>query len=175
MIIKNFRKERKIPVMYNKKEIKKKQRERGVTLVALIVYVILSFITIALLYKLTSTVNANFVKINSNSISSEDFNKFNVNFVSDVKKNDNANITSDSSGNVKILFNVTNTSYLYVSNEKAIYRNKVKIAKNISYFTAEVTTINNKKVVKVRIAAGTSEKADEAEFGKTINYVLKYW
>lgn len=172
----NFRKERIKAVMYKKNLKKKQKKEQGVTLVALVLYIILSFTTIVILFNLTNIVNANYVKINSNSISSEDFNKFNVNFVADIKKNENASVEDNNdSGNVKIVLNPSSTIYQYISEEKAIYRNKVKIAKNISYFTAATTTLNHKKVVKVKIATGTSKNIDEAEFGKTINYVLKYW
>ncbi|MBR3325159.1 MAG: hypothetical protein IKG14_03850 [Clostridia bacterium] len=107
--------------------------------------------------------------INSESYSSEEFNKFNLNFIKDVKSNTDANVSSNGDMVKIILENGVN--YTYVLNEKAIYRDKTKIAEKINVFSAQKTTINGKTVLKIRIGTGK----ENTDFGKTINYVLKYW
>ena len=62
-------------------------------------------------------------------------------------------------------------NFTYVQSEKSIYRDKVKIAEKITDFSAQKDTINKKDVIKITIGTGK----EEADFGKTINYVLKYW
>lgn len=118
---------------------------------------------------MSSYIFGNLDNINSGTYSSEEFNKFNLSFIQEVKNNGDANIMSEN-GNVRIVFE-NGVNFNYVKNEKSIYRNKVKIAEKIVTFSAEDTTINNKNVLKVIIGTGK----DEADFGKTINYVLKYW
>ena len=99
----------------------------------------------------------------------EEFNKFNLNFIKDVKSNTDANVSSNGDMVKIILENGVN--YTYVLNEKAIYRDKTKIAEKINVFSAQKTTINGKTVLKIRIGTGK----ENTDFGKTINYVLKYW
>ena len=143
--------------------------EKGITLVSLIIYILMFSMIIGLLAGFSSYIYGNLDQINSDSFSSEEFNKFNVNFIKDVKNNRNANINI-SGNNKKIIF-ADGTNYDYISSEKSIYRNKVKIAVNIFDFSVTKEQINNKNVLKVIIGTGKNEN----DFGKTINYVLKYW
>ena len=147
--------------------------EKGITIVALSINVIMFTAIIVLLANLTNYVYPNLININSDSISSEEFVKFNTKFVSDIKESSNALVTTttDPTGYKIILSN--GIRYTYVEAEKAIYRDDKKIAINISSFSAEKTTENNKDIVKIRI--GTGKDKNNVDFGKTIKYVLKYW
>ena len=145
------------------------KNEHGITLISLIVYILVFSLIIGILASMSSYIFGNLDNINSGTYSSEEFNKFNLSFIQEVKNNSGANIMSEN-GNVRIVFE-NGVNFNYVKNEKSIYRNKVKIAEKIVTFSAEDTTINNKNVLKVIIGTGK----DEADFGKTINYVLKYW
>lgn len=145
------------------------KNEKGITLFSLIIYVLLFSIILGCLVTLSSYIYGNLDKVNSESYSSEEFNKFNVNFIKDVKNNNDANVSSDSN-NTLIVFQ-DGVNYNYISSEKAIYRNKVKIADKIIGFTAENKTINNKSVIQISITTGKNERG----FAKTINYVYKYW
>ena len=64
----------------------------------------------------------------------------------------------------------------YIYNDNAIYRDKVKIATNVTVFDAEKKTIiiNNveKEIVSIKIEIGNSA---ETVFSKSIDYTLKYW
>ena len=58
-----------------------KKNEKGITLIGLILYVLVFTSVLALLVNLTNYIYGNLNKVNNESISSEEFNKFNVNFV----------------------------------------------------------------------------------------------
>ena len=149
------------------------KNEKGITLAALVIYVIIFSITIALLASLSSYIFDNLGSISSEQISSEEFNKFNTYFVSDVKQSKNVNITTESG---KVVIKLESGSvYTYNKSEKAIYKNKEKIARNIVSFTAEKKEDETykKDVIEVNIKTGKDES--KPVFEKTIKYVLKYW
>ncbi len=148
-----------------------KKNEKGITLTSLILYVLIITAALALLANLSQYITRNLKKIDNNSISSEEFNKFNSNFVKDIKESNSVVITSTGQNYTIVLSNGAN--YNYYKKDKSIYKNYHKIAQNICFFTAEQKVINNKKVVKVKIGTGKNE--NNPVFGKTINYVLKYW
>ena len=150
------------------------KKESGITLVTLIVYLMIVSAILVALANLSSHVYKNIGKLGSENLSAEEFNKFNVNFVKSVKANKKATITNNNQ-NVTIEFD-DGTTYNYINGENSIYKNKIKIAKNINYFTADVQNINNKNVIQVQIGTGKKDTAvGNNDFGKTINYVLKYW
>lgn len=150
------------------------KKESGITLVTLIVYLMIVSAILAALTNLSSHVYKNIGKLGSENLSAEEFNKFNVNFIKSVKSNKKATVTNNNQ-NVTIVFD-DGTTYNYINGENSIYKNKIKIAKNINYFTADVQNINNKNVIQVQIGTGEKDTAvGNNDFGKTINYVLKYW
>ena len=150
------------------------KKESGITLVTLIVYLMIVSAILAALTNLSSHVYKNIGKLGSENLSAEEFNKFNVNFIKSVKSNKKATVTNNNQ-NVTIEFG-DGTTYNYINGENSIYKNKIKIAKNINYFTADVQNINNKNVIQVQIGTGKKDTAvGNNDFGKTINYVLKYW
>ena len=150
------------------------KKESGITLVTLIVYLMIVSAILAALTNLSSHVYKNIGKLGSENLSAEEFNKFNVNFIKSVKSNKKATVTNNNQ-NVTIVFD-DGTTYNYINGEYSIYKNKIKIAKNINYFTADVQNINNKNVIQVQIGTGKKDTAvGNNDFGKTINYVLKYW
>ena len=150
------------------------KKESGITLVTLIVYLMIVSAILAALTNLSSHVYKNIGKLGSENLSAEEFNKFNVNFIKSVKSNKKATVTNNNR-NVTIVFD-DGTTYNYINGENSIYKNKIKIAKNINYFTADVQNINNKNVIQVQIDTRKKDTAVENnDFGKTINYVLKYW
>lgn len=149
--------------------IKIMKSEKGITLASLLVYVLMFSTILGFLTTMTNYIYGNLENINSESISAEEFNKFNVNFIKDVKNNKDANISLNDE-NISIVFQ-DSVNYNYISSEKAIYRNKVKIADKIIGFSAENIIINNKSVIKISIITGKQNNV----FDKTINYAYKYW
>ena len=61
---------------------------------------------------------------------------------------------------------------MYVKSESAIYRGKVKIAKNIKKLTAEPMLVNQKNAVNIMIETGDNSSDT---FKVSIKYILKYW
>lgn len=143
--------------------------QKGVTLVALVIYIIVFTIVISILAVVSSFFfsNINFVKDQANY--APEFNKFNMFFIQDVKNNKNVTVSGN---NIKF---EDGTEYIFNLDQKAIYRNGKAIAKNIqaAVFSTSTETIRNttKNIINVNIAIGNAG----ALFTKNIDYVLKYW
>lgn len=148
------------------------KNEKGITLQALVLYVIMFSVTIALLASLSSYIFGNLDNISEAQASSEEFNKFNINIIEDVKSSKVAQANQDSSGNVIIALE-NGATYTYKADEKSIYKGKVKIARNIVEFSAKSGVENNKNIIEVTVSTG--KNASNIVFSKTIKYVLKYW
>lgn len=152
--------------------------EKGITLTSLVIYIVIMTAVMALLGSLSNFFYQNLKKIDSSSISSEEFNKFNTYFVKDVKNSKTA-IVQNNGQDINIIFE-NGSKYTYVKNEKAIYKGAVKIARNIVKFNANITEFNedvdeNEKKTIIDIEIGTGTNAKKINFNKNIKYVLKYW
>ncbi len=148
------------------------KNEKGITLTALIIYVLIFSATLALLASLTNYLYPRLGNIDSNSISPIEFNQFNYNFVSDIKQSTTAVVQNAENGNVKIILS-NGANYTYVKDEMSLYKNKNKISNKIVQFSGELENINGKNILKITIATG--KDSNNITFGKTIKYVLKYW
>lgn len=149
--------------------------EKGITLTALIIYVLVFTATLGLLANLSNFVYSNLSKINTNSVSSEEFNKFNSYFVQDIKECKQGTATTiEQNGEKTVEIVLSNGSkYTYKQSENAIYRGNVKIARTIAEFEADNFEENGKKIIRIKISTGTNK--EKPNFGKTIKYVLRYW
>lgn len=141
--------------------------EKGITLITLIIYMIAMLIILSILALVTANFNMNSNYITEKGKYIAEFNKFNMIFISDCKKNRNTTNVSDS----EILFE-DGTTYKFLGNE--IYRNEQKICNeiNICKFAKTQTNVNNctKNIIRVSIQIGGTEV-----FATTTEYVLKYW
>lgn len=146
------------------------KKERGITLISLIIYIIVMCMAIAILSIISNFFysNTDYIKENSQYVS--EYNKFNMYFIEDVKNNkDTYQVTNN-----KIIFE-DGTVYTYKADtDNSIYRNKVKICKNIAYckFSKSETVTNNttKNIIQVHMIIKGSKL-----FETTNEYVLKYW
>lgn len=143
---------------------------RGVTLTILIIYILALVIVIGILTSISNNFYSNKDYIMENGKYISEFNKFNMHFVEDVKNN--SNIYSISKN--EIIF-ADGTIYTFLSEpDNAIYRNKVKICKNVKYceFTQKEEEVNNIKkiIINVKMVNDATEM-----FETTTNYVLRYW
>ena len=133
--------------------------EKGITLAILAIYVVFFSVLISLLTALSSYIYNNIGYVNDNSVDVSEFNKFNRYFIEDVKTNTQAEVkeTTNSEGKniVQITFEDGDT-YRYVAEEKSMYKNRQKIAKDIQNFEAEqlTNTEYNKKYINVNIVIG---------------------
>ena len=144
--------------------------EKGITLTSLVVYVVVATVVISIMAVISSFFFSNMTLINGQEQYALEFNKFNMFFINDVKNNKNAQIDTG-----RVVFE-DGTIYEYRASEKAIYRNNIKIAKEIEEIgfiesTYQVpNTQTTKNLVNVKMTIGKDNK-----FSKTIEYVFKYW
>ena len=148
--------------------------EKGITLIVLSIYIIVFSIIIVLLANLSNYIYSNMENINDSSVDISEINKFNMYFIGDIKTNNQADVRTLSENNqntIQVIFQDGDV-YSYVEDEKSIYKNEQKIARNIEKFNAEGYKKENKTYIQISIEIGTK---DEANYKKTTNYVLKYW
>ena len=141
--------------------------EKGVTLMALVIYIAIATIVISAMGLLGSYFYNNMKLIKTDSSYVIEYNKFNMFFIQDVKSNVTANVATDS-----ITFE-DGTKYIYKDGK--IYRNDKEIAANVksATFSSETYKVSNttKNIIVVNLNIGENEK----EYQKEIEYVLKYW
>lgn len=142
--------------------------EKGVTLTSLILYIMVATIVIGTMGVISSNFFFNASETKNQSEYAEEFNKFNMFFIQDIKNNKSAEVT-----NTQIVFEDGNT-YIYDSTQKNITRNGTVITKeieNLQFSTSTYTVKNtNKNLINVNMSIGKNNV-----FQKEIEYVLKYW
>ena len=130
--------------------------ERGITLTILVIYIIIFSVVIGLLASLSSYIYGNIKYINDDSVDVSEFNKFNVYFIEDVKSNSqvqiDSQVNSEGKNIVRIVFG-DGDIYSFVKEEKSIYKNKQKIAKNIQNFTAVRNQTSDKLKTYIEVGA----------------------
>lgn len=142
--------------------------EKGVTLTALVIYIVIFVIIIGIVTTISSHFYKNVGQIKEAPQYITEFNKFSMFFVADVKSN--TDIMEISSSNLKL---GDGTTYSY-SNEK-LYRNDQEIAKYVKQFsfTSSDYIVNTvtKKIVNVTAEFGRGNET----ITRNIDFVLKYW
>lgn len=142
--------------------------EKAITLTSLIIYIILLILVVGILTNVSEYFHRNTSYITEMGKYVSEFNKFNMYFIEDVKKNsDIYSIEKD-----RIIFE---DGTIYTFANEAIYRNKVEICSNvhICIFDQKNQIDGNnfiKKIINVRMVIRGS-KIFETEN----DYVLKYW
>ena len=146
------------------------KKEKGITLISLVIYVILLMLVIGMLATMSQMFFANTKNLTDSSKNMTEFNKFNMYFIEDVKNNDGIYSITDT----EIVFN-DGTSYTYKTEpDNSIYRNKVKICNNIGFvrFTTRNEIVDNvtKKIISVKMVVNGTNL-----FETDSDYVLRYW
>lgn len=146
--------------------------EKGITLTALIVYIIVLSIVMGIVTSISTFFYDNIFIIRDSAKYASEFDKFNSFMVIDVKNNTKVNIDSE---NKTIIFE-DGTTYVYNQNDKGIYRGKVKVATNVSRLecSKKIITVNNidKQILSIDIVIGNSKRT---LVNKQIDYTLRYW
>lgn len=129
------------------------KKEQGITLITLIIYVLLMTFILAGISSITASFYSNMNDFDKESESAVAYSKFNMYFLTDIKRK-NARIESSAKNHVIIAYDEngegidsgditvdgTNTKRVeYSMQNKALYRNKVKICDNVqdAAFTAD--------------------------------------
>lgn len=135
--------------------------EKGITLISVIIYVLVMAIVIGVM----AIISTFFYK----NISDE---KFNIDPITEYTTFNSYFSEEINHENVKILECEPNyivfdngVQYSYISENKGIYRNKVKICRDITNCTFKVEIKNGKEVVEVEFISGNQNK--------TTTYTLK--
>ena len=144
--------------------------QKGITLTALVIYIMVATIVIATMAIVSSFFFSNINLVRDQDKYAIEFNKFNMFFVNDVKNNKTAQVQTH-----QITFE-DGTIYEYNVEDKCVYRNDIKVAELVQEltFTSDTYQVENtttvKNLVRVYMSIGKREN-----FQKEIEYVLKYW
>ena len=129
--------------------------EKGITLISLTIYVIAMAIVVGVIAIISTFFYSNMEDTDNIVSPMAEYTKFNS-FFSDEINHEGIEVvscgTTDNGQNYIVFSN--EVQYTYIEANRAIYRNKVKIAKEIDDCTFTTGTNNGKRVVKVEFEAG---------------------
>lgn len=142
--------------------------ERGITLTSLIIYVVITTITVTAIAAFSSFFVSNMNEVKEQEKYAPEFNKFSMFFIGDVKNNKTAEVTTN-----QVTFE-DGTVYQYRQSEKAVYRNSTKITEKVDSFsfssTEEQVSSTNKRIINVKMSIG-----GKVNLKSGIDYTLRYW
>ena len=142
--------------------------EKGITLTALVGYVTVFTVVIAIMATITNYLYKNIVTVKETPTFVAEYNKFCMFFIADVKNNSNIESISD-----KTIRFEDGTIYELRSNK--MYRNNKVIARYINnvQFTNSEKMVNGvtKRIVNVNMDIGLKNE----KLNRNIDFVLKYW
>lgn len=129
--------------------------EKGITLISLTIYVIAMAVVIGIIAIVSTFFYSNMENSDDTVSPMAEYTKFNS-FFSDEVNHEGIEVidcgTTDN-GQKYIVFS-NEVQYTYIQANRAIYRNKVKIAKEIDGCEFAIGTNNGKRVVNVKFEAG---------------------
>lgn len=142
--------------------------ERGITLTALILYVVVAMVTVTAIAGLSSFFVSNMNEVKAQEKYAPEFNKFSMFFIGDVKNNKTAEVTTN-----QVTFE-DGTVYQYRESEKAVYRNDTKITEKVDSFSfvssTEQISSTIKQIINVKMSIG-----GKVNLKNGIDYTLRYW
>lgn len=141
--------------------------DKGVTLIALVIYIAVFTIVVSTMGLLSSYFYNNMHLIKDDASYVVEYNKFNMFFIQDVKHNSTATIENN------VIKFEDGTIYEYKSN--SIYRNDKEIAANVKSATFNLETYEVESTTKNLIVVNLDIGEGEKEYQKEIEYVLRYW
>lgn len=153
---------------YIKMHIEQVKNIKGVTLVALVIYIFIFTIILGVMTTISTSFFNNIGGVVDTPKYLLEFNKFSMFFVTDAKNYSRANVTDTT-----IQFE---NGPMYKFQNNNIYRNDTIIAKNVldCTFSTNNFNVNNitKQIVNVNMKMG---KNDEKYVVKNVDFTLKYW
>ena len=129
--------------------------EKGITLISLTVYIIVMTIVVGVVAMITTFFYKNTKGIREVDSITE-YTTFNSYFSEEINHSNLKVSVCDSDGNY-IVFN-NGVQYTFIPENKGIYRNKVKICRNIDNCKFSEEIKNGKSVITVILKAGNQEK-----------------
>ena len=149
--------------------------EKGITLVALGIYIIIFIMISGLMVTITNGFMSNISELEEPVEAIVEFNKFSMLFISDAKQNKTYTIISEN----ELQFE-DETIYTYKQDKKEIYRKvkgeeEVRIARDIyemSFTKVEDTEAKGKEIIGVNMTIGGDENKT---IERNVEFVLRYW
>lgn len=139
--------------------------QKGITLLAVTIYVLVIAIVIGVVSTITSFFYSNTKEIEASGMEAAEFEKFNMEFLRDMQNEANPvsePVPNTTAKTVKQIRFKNGTTYTYL--EDGIYRNKVKICSNVKDCSFKVYKEGPNTIVDVLLIIGES-------FANTITYV----
>lgn len=136
------------------------RKEGGITLLSLIIYVILMIFVVAAVSNITASFYSNLNQFDNESESAVAYSKFNMYFLNDMKKE---NVEVEEANTNYIILSIDNQMIEYSVQNKALYRNKVKICDNVQ--DVQITADKDQDTIKVHLKIG--------DYEKTTTYVIE--
>ena len=136
--------------------------QKGVTMISLTIYIITMAIVVGILSTVTTFFYKNVKDTNVDIDLLTEFTTFNSYFSEEIN-NSNLQViecgTTDRNQNYIVFSN--GVQYTYVPENKGIYRNQVKICRNIDICTFSEKIENGKSVITVNLTAGNQQRETE--------------
>ncbi len=148
------------------------KKERGITLISVIIYVIALLVVVGLISTLTGYFYKNVNVSTENSELTTQFTKFNSYFTSEVNEKNITVLdakTSDETPKTSYIAFSNGVTYTFNEEYKAIYRNNIKICTNVDRCLFSYDFIENKYVVYVDLKIGNIERTGNNILTFTIN------
>lgn len=146
--------------------------EKGITLLALTIYMIVLTVVLGMMTVLSNLFYNNVYTLQDTVENAGDFDTLNSCLIIDAKENTSVSVDESTKN---IVFE-DGTTYTYNEEEETIYRGEFKVASNVKYFNATSTTktVDNveKEILTIKIIIGDSTRN---LINQTIDYTLKYW
>lgn len=142
------------------------KNQKGITLMALTIYLIIFILVVSIVATLTSYFYTNVMTFDETTKSYSEINKFNMFFLQDLK-DEKILIQTIPNQNSIVLYNKENLETItYLSEHNGIYRNGVLIAKNIESMKFQVSSENSNILEIIITTAGKNNIA------KTMKYAI---
>ena len=133
---------------------------KGITLVSLMGYVILTITILAVLTSLSIHFRRNLSDMDTKTIQDSKFDKINLQMLEETKTSGNS-INIDETTTQKIVFTNGNT-YTYDSSELAVYLNdNIEVIDNVTLFNATVEEKTTKQILKLKVSINGKERIME--------------
>ena len=140
------------------------KQNKGVTLITLMMYVIITLIVLGILGALNLNFRSNLKNVNSNTAQDVEFDKLNVQLLKETKTENNF-IETATATKASITF-ANGNKYTYSDAEETVFLNdNIKIAENIKSCAFSVENTDTEQVLKVRTLIGDK--------GQITEYVMK--
>lgn len=139
--------------------------QKGITLTSLVIYVVAMVVIVGIVGTITSFFYSNTADMNESATNLGEFNKFNVAFLNEVKKQGNSVLKLENN-DTRIVFS-SGTSFTF--QDGGIYQDKVKIATGVTNCQFSTRKQEEKQIITVLIEIGQN-----VPFVRTLEYVMSF-